>query len=390
MIVAILTVVVEIAEEFPQTDQGYALPTDTPSWLNGWCRWDSNWYYAIVNDGYYYLGPSQQSPVAFFPAYPMLVRGVRLFVGNTGLSMWLVAVALGLATVLLFAYWVTEKLPRRAALTSIVIAMVYPYSLYISGAMYAESTFLFGAIAAFLAVDRRNYWLAGLAGIIATAARPLGMAVVVGLVIRVLEQLAEDRSGRVPTPTHQGRSVSVVRPRFVELIREIRTAPWQSYLVLLSALGIIAWCLFLWHDLGHPLAWIEVESAPGWDQGQGPRTWFKVILFEGLIAMRKGLILVLPQVIVMIMGWCFLRRVFRLFGWGYAAYVFVALAIPTIGTRDFTGAGRYILLAFPLFAAVGDYFSRLPKRWMLPATIVILAVGLILATAAFTMGGYIA
>jgi hypothetical protein len=120
-----------------------------------------------------------------------------------------------LATVLLFAYWVTEKLPRRAALTSIVIAMVYPYSLYISGAMYAESTFLFGAIAAFLAVDRRNYWLAGLAGMIATAARPLGAAVVVGLVIRVLEQLAQDRSGRVPTPIHQGRSVSVVRPRFV-------------------------------------------------------------------------------------------------------------------------------------------------------------------------------
>jgi len=145
----------------------------------------------------------------------MLVRGVRLFVGSTGLAMWLVAVGLGLATVLLFAYWVTEKLPRRAALTSIVILMVYPYSLYISGAMYAESTFLFGAIAAFLAVERRNYWLAGLAGIIATAARPLGVAVVVGLVVRVLEQLAHDLSGQVPTPTHQGRAVSVVRPRFV-------------------------------------------------------------------------------------------------------------------------------------------------------------------------------
>ncbi len=49
-----------------------------------------------------------------------------------------------------------------------------------------------------------------------------------------------------------------------------------------------------------------------------------------------------------------LRRVHRRFGWGYLAYAAVVLAIPIIGTKDFMGTGRYVLVAFPVMAAAGD------------------------------------
>ena len=47
----------------------------------------------------------------------------------------------------------------------------------------------------------------------------------------------------------------------------------------------------------------------------------------------------------------------RRFGWGYAAYAAVVIAIPIIGTKDFMGTGRYVLAAFPVIAAAGDFLT---------------------------------
>src|SRR5450759_2545636 len=44
-------------------------------WLDGWVRYDSGWYHLIATSGYSYT-PGKQSPVAFFPAYPLAMRGL--------------------------------------------------------------------------------------------------------------------------------------------------------------------------------------------------------------------------------------------------------------------------------------------------------------------------
>ena len=59
--------------------------------------------------------------------------------------------------------------------------------------MYADSLFLLCAIGAFVLLERRWYLAAGLVGALATAGRPVGVAVAVGLVVRTLEMLAETR-----------------------------------------------------------------------------------------------------------------------------------------------------------------------------------------------------
>lgn len=38
-----------------------------------WVHWDSEWYARIAQEGYSYQ-PGQQSPVAFFPLYPLVIR----------------------------------------------------------------------------------------------------------------------------------------------------------------------------------------------------------------------------------------------------------------------------------------------------------------------------
>jgi hypothetical protein len=81
-----------------------------------------------------------------------------------------------------------------------------------------------------------------------------------------------------------------------------------------------------------------------------------------------------------------LRRVWRRFGWGYLAYSVVVLAIPLIGTKDFMGTGRYVLAAFPVLAAAGEYLVTTERRWLRPVTLTICAVLLVLLTALYARG----
>lgn len=83
----------------------------TRFWLDAWLVDDARWYQSIAADGYFYL-PGQQSSIAFFPSYPMTVRGVGWVLGSDfQLAAWLVALAAGLAAVVMFTGWVWARLP---------------------------------------------------------------------------------------------------------------------------------------------------------------------------------------------------------------------------------------------------------------------------------------
>lgn len=346
-------------------------PTASPrAWLDGWFQYDAAWYREIAVNGYSYT-PGQQSSIAFFPTFPLAVRMLTTVVGDVQLAGTLIGVGSGLASVLLFARWVWARLPRASALAAIGVLLLYPYSLYLYGAMYADSLFLLTALGAFLLLERRSYVLAGLVGALATAGRPVGVAVAVGLVVRTLELLALDR----------GES------SWRAVVRSVRWVRWRHAGVLLSVAGLLAWTVYLGVTFGNPFAFVEVESAPGWNQGVGPRTWFKVVyigtVLRGLWPMALNLSLQAAACLVAVL---LLRRVWRRFGWGYVAYAAVVLAIPIVGTKDFMGTGRYVLVAFPALAAAGDYLATRSRRWVLPVALVACAVLLVLLTSSYARG----
>ena len=75
-----------------------------------------------------------------------------------------------------------------------------------------------------------------------------------------------------------------------------------------------------------------------------------------------------------------LRRVWRLFGWGYLAFAAVVLLIPLLGTKDFMGTGRYVLVAFPVIAAAGDFLAGVRHRWVRVAVLGVCAALLFFLT----------
>ena len=73
----------------------------------------------------------------------------------------------------------------------------------------------------------------------------------------------------------------------------------------------------------------------------------------------------------------------------YAVYVLAVVGIPIIGTKDWQGTGRYLLAAFPVFAALAGWL--LDDRVLL-RRVLVTGSGLLLVflTSAFARGYYLA
>ena len=393
LVVALSAVVALAAREHVRQDPELL----GPSWMDGWFQYDAGWYLEIVRAGYSYL-PGQQSSVAFFPAYPLTVRGLGDVLGDHQVAGHLLTVLCGLAAVVLFALWARRRLPRRTAVLAVAVLMLYPYAFFLYGPMYADALFLLSAIGAFALLERRWYLAAGLVGAVATAGRPVGVAVAVGLVVRTLEILAEDRrAARAGGPDHgpdaddapDTDDVAVARtwPGWRDVVAAVRDVRPRHVGVLASGLGLLAWCVYLWAEFGNPLAFVEVESAPGWNQGVGPRTWFKVVYLGTLVKGPYDIALLLTlQALACLCAVLLMRRVQRLFGWGYAAFAAVVLLIPLLGTKDFMGTGRYVLVAFPVMAAAADFLATRQRRWAVPVALVVSGVLLVVLTYLFGRG----
>jgi hypothetical protein len=375
------------------TSVGDASPMDGPGWLDAWFHGDSGWYYFIADQGYSYV-PGVQSPIAFFPAYPLVVYGVGLLLGDDwSTAAGLVTLVSAAGAVALFADFVRTRLSARTAVVAVALLLLYPYSLFLYGSGYGDAFFLLSALGSFALLERRHFVLAGLVGILATGGRPVGVAVLVGLAVRAVEMLAEARASRPLVPAGgAGDDGPTLRPAGPVPLRDLwsalRLVRWRQASVLLSGAGLVGWMIYLGVRFGDPLAFVAVQRAPGWDQGSGPHTWFKLTFFGTILrGLWDTVVLLVPQALACLVAVLLLRATWRRFGWGYTAYAVVSLAIPIIGTKDFMGGGRYSLAVFPVIAAAAVVLTegRRP-RWLLPVVLLVLAAGLCVATVAYVHG----
>ena len=335
-----------------------------------WMRWDAGWYREIVRHGYRY-DPGVQSSVAYFPAYPLAIVALAWAFPGIAAAAVFVTAASGLGSAILFHRWCSTRMSPTAATTALLVMLLSPYAWYLFGAVYSDAFFLLVALAAFVLVDRQRYWLAGVAGFVATASRPTGIAVAIGLVLVVLEQANQAQVAEVAEVAEVAgsgpASVAVIdppaaRPAWpIRAIRALwvrfdpRALSWRIAPLLLSFGGLAAWISYLWARFGDPLLFVHIEST--WWQGAGPRTWLKYSFFEQIHEVPHHIFsasLVLHAVAGLV-ALLLVPRVARRFGWGYAGYVLVVMGIPVLGTKDFMSCGRYVLAAFPIFALVGAW-----------------------------------
>jgi hypothetical protein len=323
-------------------------------WVDAFGWWDGWWYVGIARYGYRFFRPGRQSPVAFFPAYPLGMRFLGWLVGGPLVAGFVLTVACGLGVAVLFHRWCVAKLGSAKARLAVALLLVYPFAFYLMGTVYADALFILSGLAAFLAIEHDRPVVAGLAGMVATATRPVGPALVLALWVVLLER-------RGVFDQLRGRAAGEGGTGWRGALRRLRPADAG---LLLAPLGLLAYCAFLWIKFRSPLAFLEVAGAPGWDQPPGFHTWFKV---HWIKAMWNG-----PwtdghfghlfiNALATVVAAAFIPGVFRRFGWGYGMFVTVAVVVTAFSTKDFVGMGRYTLAAFPCFAVAADVLYRRPK-----------------------------
>lgn len=287
-------------------------------------RWDGAHYLSIAASGYPSAGPSGagvpgQTVHAFFPGYPTLIRAVR---DLTGLAPETAAVVVTVvaATVAVVVIWMLARdLAGEAVATRAVLLVSFFPGAFVLGMAYSEGLFLLLAATCLLALQRRQWEVAGVAAALAGATRPTGLVLVACC---SWAAVAAVRAGRGRRP--------LVAPA-------------------LAPLGFLAWSVFLERRTGSALVWKRSHEL-GWGQrfDGGANTARAVgrFLTSPLGSFNVAVCVIAIGVVV--------AGVVLLWRWRPPAPLAIYTAgilFPALASATLTSTPRFALTAFPLHIA---------------------------------------
>lgn len=307
--------------------------------------WDAVWYDRIAASGYVELpvGGSVLHPqhtYAFFPVVPLLARGVHTVTGlSVEASGIVVSLAGGLAGTVALWRLVQRRFGDRVASSAVLLLMVAPFA-FVFSIFYTEGPALLAVALCFLALERRRWLWAGVAALAAGLIRPNGFLLVVPCALAAVTAIRHDRDWK-----------ALVAP-------------------LLAPLGFVAWVLWVGHQVGELGGYFTLQRVglgARVDGGaESARAVVELVTFQwdgaGRVLNSVCLILGALGLIIAVR-----RRLDRT--WiAYAAAVWAVAAV----NHNQASAGRYLLLAFPIFVA---FALAIPRR-VLPVVAGVSAVAM--------------
>ena len=322
--------------------------------LSPLARWDAAWYLNIASSGY----GDDVARTAFFPLYPLLVRGAgELGGGSAGallVGSFAVSLLAFLAALVLLWKLVSLELGRPLARPAILLLAVFPGALYF-GAPYSESLFLLVSVGAVYAARTGRFAWAGACAAAAAATRSAGILLLVPLAILYLWGPRTDRAA--PPRRRSLRPPHDVRPDLAWL--------------LLAPLGLAAYAGYLELAHGHGLAFLEVQDAwhrefagplgGAWDglvaAVDGARQLLSGTREHVYFARAGGDPFRVASMNLMLFGFLLFALVacagaLRRLPAAYGAYTASALALPLsfpVGPQPLMSLPRFLAVQFPLF-----------------------------------------
>ncbi len=330
----------------------------TRGWLlDVWGRWDTVWYVDIALHGYRVFAPldTVQQNVAFYPLFPLSMRAV-MAIFPASVPPRVAALAAGvlvantafISALALLHRHVRARFGEAAATRTVWALLGFPTAFYFSCA-YTESLFLLFAIACFVLAWNERWVLAGLAGALLALCRANGVVAVVPLALLAL--------------------------------RGARSRPWSTTAralapILFVPAGLALWWMFQWRLTGDPFAILHAQAAWG---RHSALPWTTLLDFEHFEVFDPDRIAFLLAGGAVVLA---LRRL-SLAEAGFAA----AIVMPSLFSGVLTSGGRFVVVAFPAFAAVG--ISARPT-WPWRAVLVACLAVQVLLFSNWCRGGFVA
>jgi hypothetical protein len=315
--------------------------------------WDSGWYFDIASRGYYF-NPDGQSSVAFFPLFPMLMRGAAWPFGHTDRAIWAAGIlisCMAFALALITLHRLTQKIfgDREVARRTVFYLAVFPFSLFFTR-VYAESVFLLTSLLAVSRAYDGRWWRAGLWGALAALARPNGILIGLPLVLMAMG----DRPGA-------------------------RVFLRRAAALLLVPLALAGYSAYVYSISGDPLGWLSSQVHWGYSLGHPP--WQQLArMIDRLV--KYGFydyFFVSPMApfrmfhgVTALIFLALTPAIFKRLGVAMGSYVLVSLLVP-LSSNALEGVGRYSAVLFPAFMLVGSIESRRLHEAILVAASLFLA-----------------
>jgi Mannosyltransferase (PIG-V) len=308
-------------------------------------QWDSGWFLGIAHHGY-----ESKQAAAFFPLYPLLVRGVAEVVRSYVVAGVLVSLVAGAVAVLVLQRLARPLLAETGAADTVLFVALYPIA-FVFTAAYSDALFLALAAGSFLAATQRRPLLAGVLGGLACATRLVGLALLPALLVLLWPRRRRDVLGLVP-------------------------------LVLLPP-AVGAYALYLDHHLGDAWAFLRVQSV-FWHRhvhAAGPLSglWLAVKFgYQGASELAQHLPRApaaiqhkdqwaawnVVQLLLLAAAACLTWVAWRRLGAAYGLFSVATLLIILTSPADLVplvSLPRYLLGDFPLFLALAAFCANRPR-----------------------------
>ncbi|HEX2974132.1 MAG TPA: mannosyltransferase family protein [Tepidisphaeraceae bacterium] len=380
--------------------------------IGGMVAWDGEWFARIATQGYDY-SPTRMSSIVFFPACPLLARGLMRLTGlPADVSLILVSNIFLLAAFLTFARYMRDCHPisgRKEVMVYTLLAMAWFPSTFYFRMGYTESLLLFLMVLAMHGM-RRNWPLVVIALIIgaATATRSVGVALLVPFALHLwkwsgLNGSSAGNASRAVDGQSDGRQRSPDSPRSDWRNRAHRFVMQGLLLIPLACWGLVLFMGYQLWAFGDPLVFAKGQVA--WYERSVPESRLDRAL--DLITLEPVLAVYTPESPcywakraprndallnmnfanpILFVGTFVLVVVGGLKGWldrPELALSVALLAIPYVlqsNRMGMTSHARYASVVFPAYIVMGHLLSRLPK----------LVSGYLLFCSGLLMGAYAA
>lgn len=332
----------QYAPRFPYSDI-YLLTSELPQWVWTWANFDGVHYLTISEGGYW-----AQFTQAFFPLYPLLVRGVGTLFGDTHFIISGLLISF-LAFIVAFKYWRQLLLldyPISIVTSASYALLVFPTSFYF-GALYTESLFFLFVVASFWFARKKKWWISGMLGMFASGTRITGILLLPALLWEyhnVTKQKTKNKNLR---------------------LWNFIISSLHSPILYIVPLGLVSYMVYLHIQFGDALYFWHAQPVFG-----AARTGSTLIFPPQVVFRYIKIVLTVSwsrpefRIAVLELGsflfgcWALwkgyvlnIRRSYLLFG-------FFILLLPTL-TGTFSSLPRYVLLVFPMYIVI----AKMSARW---------------------------
>ena len=211
---------------------------------------DCEHYIYLAQNGYTSVG-EEAKLIVFYPLYPLLIRFVMLLVPDAFVSGVIISNVCTFGACLTLFRWVWEESDADRALTSVLLMLLYPFSMF-TLSCYTEGLFLFLSLLCVYSARRGRFLRCAVFGFLAALTRTQGLLLFIPSIYEWWIRLRD----RIKAP-------GFFAPFSVINASDAR----QGLSLLLIPAGFAVFLglnTYYFHD---PFAFFAFEAAPPWYQG---------------------------------------------------------------------------------------------------------------------------